>query len=460
MRGQLQSIACTTFILSIASTAIQTNAAESGGGAAPSDGLCSTNLTIDKEKLAAYVLKRYPISTAYLSLGANPAPLQSNRALLHWLLAKRAAEGGQSQAGAPACDGSDACNVDRIASAMQNMLDGKDHQLTPSAKSDPAHFFATDDAVDPVRCTVADATPDLAAPTAPVLATAIPAVPNSAPATAPPEPTWLDRIRVRGNPDQLAIDKSDASGYSSVQKAQIDFSNDSVAGTRTNDVQAYAGYSWLKSSFGDSGSTYEAIPYVGFVQNRIIVNAPGAAATVTTIRDTDIGLLSAFHFAHLGTADTEDFNARPDYLMDNENGTRLLSANFTYTVIRKGWLNDLIPLSKNISVKPIFIAMSKNGTYIDRGNATVADTHQDFLRLGGMTGFSLISKDPRIPVDFTATYTGLAALVGAQGIHYAKADLTYNFNQNLGLVLDYSNGLLPDTGDREKKWGLGVASKF
>ncbi|HEY4073839.1 MAG TPA: hypothetical protein VGM52_12125 [Herbaspirillum sp.] len=457
MRGQLQSIACTTFILGVASTAVQGYAAEPGIAAAPSDGLCSASLTIDKEKLAAYVLKRYPVSTAYLSFGAHPAPLQSNRALLHWLLAKRAAEAGQSQTPASACNGGDACNMDRIATAMQNMLDGKDHQLTPSAKIDPEHFFATDDAVYPVRCAVADAAPDLSVPTAPVLATAIPAAPNAAP--APAQPSWIDRIRVRGNPDQLAIDKSDTSGYASVQKAQVDFSNDSVAGSRTNDVQAYAGYSWLQSSFGGSGSTYEAVPYVGFKQNRVIVNAAGAT-TVTTTRTSDIGLLSSFHFAHLGTADAEDFNARPDYLMDSENGTRLLSANFTYTVIRKGWLNDLIPLSKNVSVKPIFIAESRNGTYIDRGDATVAATHQDFLRLGAQAGFALISKDPRIPVDFTATYTGLAALVGSQGIHYVKADLTYNFNQDLGLVLDYSNGLLPDTGDREKKWGLGVASKF
>jgi hypothetical protein len=458
MRGQLQSIACTTFILGIATTTVQGYAAEAGTSAAPSDGLCSTSLTIDKEKLAAYVLKRYPISTAYLSIGAHPAPLQSNRALLHWLLAKRADETRQ---GGVACDGSDACNMDHIAADMQNMLDGKEHQLTPSAKTDPVYFFETADAAYPVHCAAADATPDLSVSSAPVLATAIPAAPNAAtaPAAAPAPQTWIDKIRVRGNPDQLAIDKSDTSGYASVQKAQIDFSNDSVAGSRTNDVQAYAGYSWLKSSFGNSGSTYEAIPYVGFKQNRVIVNAAGAT-TVTTSRTSDVGLLSSFHFAHLGTADTEDFNARPDYLMDSENGTRLLSANFTYTVIRKGWLNDLIPLSKNVSFKPIFIAESRNGTYIDRGDATVADTHQDFLRLGAQAGFALISKDPRIPVDFTATYTGLAALVGSQGIHYVKADLTYNFNQNIGLVLDYSDGLLPDTGDREKKWGLGVASKF
>jgi hypothetical protein len=38
--------------------------------------------------------------------------------------------------------------------------------------------------------------------------------------------------------------------------------------------------------------------------------------------------------------------------------------------------------------------------------------------------------------------------------------LTYNFNQNVGLSLDYSNGLLPDSGDAERKWGLGVSSKF
>ena len=129
-------------------------------------------------------------------------------------------------------------------------------------------------------------------------------------------------------------------------------------------------------------------------------------------------------------------------------------------MFRKGGLNDLIPTRFGLSVKPILIGESRNGTYIDRGDATVAATHQDFVRLGAQAGFALVSNNPNIPVDFVATYTGLAAIIGAQGIHYTKAALTYNFNQNVGLALNYSNGVLPETGDREKKWSLGVASKF
>jgi hypothetical protein len=51
-------------------------------------------------------------------------------------------------------------------------------------------------------------------------------------------------------------------------------------------------------------------------------------------------------------------------------------------------------------------------------------------------------------------------LQGQQSIHYWKAALTCNFNQNVGLNIDYSNALLPDTADPERKWGLGLVTKF
>lgn len=428
-----------------------------------SDRLCSPDLNIDKEKLAAYMLQKYPVSTAYLSAGAHPAPLQSNKALLHWLLVKRAA----ARTADANCDGGDACNLDHIATDMQNMLDGRDGRLTPSAKTDPVHFFATQNPGFAVHCAAADATPDLSAPAvaAPALATTAAPIPASAAAAPaanpgpPPARSWTDDIRVRGNPDQLSIDRNDASGYSSVDKAQLDFANDDVAGSKTTDIVGYAGYAWLKSSFGDNGSTYQAIPYVGFKQNRVAVNSAGSTA-ITTSRTSDVGLLSSFHFAHAGDANSEDLNVRPDYLMDSSDGSRLLSINFTFTPIRKGSLNDLVPLSRGLSVKPILIGESRNGTYIDRGDPSVTDIHQDFLRLGAQAGFALVSNNPNIPMDLIATYTGLKAITGSQSIHYTKVGVTYNFNQHVGLGLNYSNGLLPDTATREKKWNLGIASKF
>lgn len=458
MRGQLPSIFRSKIFLGAAALALSGHAA-----AQSSDTICTPGLTVDKQKLAAYMLRKYPVSTAYLSVGAHPAPLQSQRALLYWLLTKHAAGGDGG--------GADAANVERIATDMRNMLSGKSKQLIPSKQTDPQHYFGAADGRFTVHCATADAVPDLSAPAAgvaaavegPALATAIPAASGdaNAPATpAPaPTPTWLDKVRVRGNPDQLSVDKSNKAAYSSVDKAQIDLSNDSVANSRSSDVQAYVGYSWIKSSFGEAGSTYEAIPYVGYKQNRVAVYNPDGVA-ITTTRTSDVGLLSNFHFTHPDSSNTEDLNVRPDYLMDAENGSRLLSANFTYTMFRKGGLNDLIPTRFGMSVKPILIGESRNGTYIDRGDATVAAAHQDFVRLGAQAGFALVSNNPNIPVDFIATYTGLAAIVGSQGIHYTKAALTYNFNQNVGLALNYSNGVLPETGDREKKWSLGVASKF
>jgi hypothetical protein len=431
--------------------------------------LCSAGLQVDKNRLAAYLIKTYPVSTAYLSVGDHPAPLSSPRALAAWLLKKRAAEKAAGAAGG-ACQG-DSCNVDHMAADLQNLLDGKDAQFKPSGRGDALAFFEGGDGAG-LACAVAGAKPALPHASAAAVMTAgigatstagtagqstVAAVPAAAPPA--PQPTWLDHVRVRGNPDQLSIDRNNKAGYASVERARVTLANDDVAQSRTNDVVVYTGYSFDKHPLGGEGSTYEAVPYVGFKQNRVTVYNAGAAA-VTTTRTSQLGMLSAFHFAHPGSPDTEDLTARPDYLINNTDGSRLLTLNFTLTPVRPGIVNDFIRWNNGLAFKPILIGQSRNGIYIDRGDPAVYDQHQDFLRLGAQAGFTLASTNPALPFDFTTTYTGLKALEGSRGIHYWKAVLTYNFNQNVGLSLDYSNGLLPDSADPERKWSLGVSSKF
>ncbi|WP_343722907.1 hypothetical protein [Herbaspirillum seropedicae] len=264
---------------------------------------------------------------------------------------------------------------------------------------------------------------------------------------------------MRGNPDQLSIDHRDKAGYASVERARVTLANDEVAQSRTNDVVVYAGYSLDKRPIGEAGSTYEAVPYVGFKQNRVTSYA-GATNEVTTSRTSQVGLLSAFHFTHPDSANTEDLTARPDYLVNNTDGSRLLTVNFTLTPVRPGVLNDFLRWGNGLAFKPILVGQSRNGIYINRGDPDVYDQHRDFIRLGAQAGFTLSSTNPALPFDFTTTFTGLKALQGNRSIHYWKSVLTYNLNQNVGLSLDYSNGLLPDSGDQERKWGLAVSSKF
>jgi len=423
--------------------------------------LCAPDLTVDKEKLAARLLASYPVSTAYLAVGDHPAPLSSHRALASWLIKKRAAE--KSAGGA--CTG-DACNAEHLAEDLQHLLDGKDAQFRPSGPAVAASFFDADNR-DGLACVRSDAQPSLpqaasaaamtAAPAAAATRTAGPAAATTAPAT--PEPSWLDPVRVRGNPDQLSIDRSNQAAYASVERAHLTLANDDVAQSRTNDIVVFSGYSFDKRLTDGNGSTYEAVPYVGFKQNRV-TNYNGGAVTVDTTRTGQAGVLSSFHFAHPGSANTEDLTARPDYLVNSSDGSRLLTVNFTYTMVRPGILNDFIRWNNGLAFKPILIGQSRNGTYLNRGDATVYEQHQDFIRLGAQAGFTLVSTNPKLPFDFTTTYTGLRALHGSRSIHYWKGALTYNFNQNVGLSLDYSNGLLPDTGDAERKWGLGIGTKF
>lgn len=427
-------------------------------------GFCNAEQTLDKDRLAATLIRTYPVSTAYLSVGQDPAPLNSPRALVAWLLQKRAME----KSGGQGCQG-DSCNVDHMAADVQALLDGKDARFQPSGRSDVVAFFRDNSRVA-LRCEGTGAAPTLAhAETALRMGVAPVAVPTPAagPATPPANGTagpaqpagWMDRVRIRGNPDQLSIDHRDKAGFSSVDRARVALANDDVAQSRTNDVVVFAGYALDKRPLGTPGSTYEAVPYVGFKQNRV-TNYDSGSAEITTTRTSQVGMLSAFHFAHADTANTEDLTARPDYLVNSTDGSRLLTVNFTLTPVRPGVLNDFLRWNNGLAFKPILIGQSRNGIYINRGDADVVDQHRDFIRLGAQAGFTLSSTNPALPFDFTTTYTGLKALQGNRSIHYWKSVLTYNFNQNVGLSLDYSNGLLPDSGDAERKWGLGVSSKF
>ncbi|WP_265210976.1 hypothetical protein [Herbaspirillum lusitanum] len=460
MRRRMQSLAA--LMLLSASGAISPAQAADADAA----GLCAPDLKVDKEKLAARLLAAYPVSTAYLAVGEHPAPLSSYRALASWVLKKRAA--GKSAGGA--CTG-DSCNADHIADDLQHLLDDKDAQFKPSGRTNVASFFDADNQGS-LACVhgnaqlslphAASAATMTAAPAPVAAAAAAEPATAAAPATNQPvthEPGWMDPVRVRGNPDQLSIDRSNQAAYASVERAHLTLANDDVAQSRTNDIVVFAGYSFDKRPMDGNGSTYEAVPYVGFKQNRV-TNYNGGAITVDTTRTGQAGVLSSFHFVHPGSANTEDLTARPDYLVNSSDGSRLLTVNFTYTMVRPGILNDFIRWNNGLAFKPILIGQSRNGTYLNRGEAAVYEQHQDFIRLGAQAGFTLASTNPKLPFDFTTTYTGLKALQGSRSIHYWKGALTYNFNQNVGLSLDYSNGLLPDTGDAERKWGLGIATKF
>ncbi|BEV15426.1 hypothetical protein HBDW_22140 [Herbaspirillum sp. DW155] len=454
------------FPLSVAAILLATPVTLTVAHAAEAGGFCTSEQTLDKDQLAATLIRTYPVSTAYLSVGKEPAPLTSPRALVAWLLHKRAME----KSGGQPCQG-DSCNVDHMAADVQSLLEGQDARFQPSGRSDVVAFFRDDSHVA-LRCKVADATPALAhADTA--LRMGLAAAPAPTPAAGPATPPvaaaagaaqtqqggWMDHVRIRGNPDQLSIDHRDKAAFASVDRARVALANDDVAQSRTNDVVVYAGYSLDKRPMGEPGSTYEAVPYVGFKQNRVI-NYDSGSAEVTTTRTSQVGMLSAFHFAHADTANTEDLTARPDYLVNNSDGSRLLTVNFTLTPVRPGVLNDFLRWNNGLAFKPILIGQSRNGIYINRGDPDVVDQHRDFIRLGAQAGFTLSSTNPALPFDFTTTFTGLKALQGSRSIHYWKSVLTYNFNQNVGLSLDYSNGLLPDSGDPERKWGLGVSSKF
>jgi hypothetical protein len=306
--------------------------------------------------------------------------------------------------------------------------------------------------------TTAGTAPSGAAPTTP-------APTATADATKPPAKSILDPLRIRGTTDDLFIDRAQQA-FKGSSKATINFNGDGVAKTRTDAMTIVMGY-----AFGDP-STIEAVPYIA--TNRKIVNVyAGSTSKPSSAETADAGIAATGYFNTYGGGRVmgNRIVVRPDFLEDMQDNSEIASLQLRYIpeidrdiTLAPIWLNTFAPLIPGdpdpIWVEPMLDFRLDTGTYANRGLASVAKTHIDYVRLGGQAGLSIILPS-YFPVTFTTSYIGLFGARGNVDIGYFANSLSYPLVKDyVAITASYTNGNREDTAKREQLWLVGLSLHY
>ena len=396
--------------------------------------------SVDKDKLATYLLQKYPVSllAATSCLGKTQVS-GSPRGLLGALLSEEALKTKE-------CPEADRDNLYVIRGSVNSLLAGRyGEAYSPSARV-PADVYlqgTNNETVVVCKTDVAGAPID---PMRPAAAPALSATSN---------------IRLRGNPNHLIFDRS-TPNFQGTDKATLNFNANDVAGSRTSKATGYVGYALRLT--GDNPDTVDVIPYLGFNRNVTTVSS-GATAKPSLTHTSNIGLLASIDvLTRLPFRMDHILNIRPDFLHDHKNGSSILSLNTEYTPVVSGIMNGFSPISQGSTIyfKPIFILKANAGAYTNRGDTTVTSSNKNFFRMGPQIGLSVVTDTPMLPLEFSSTYTRLAAVTGDTTINYRKNTINYSLDAKnyVGLGLSRVSGIREDTGKTEKQWEVGLTVRY
>lgn len=406
----------------------------------PPEQVCDQNNIVDKEKLAGYLLEKYPVSVlAVQSANVNTQASDFKQKLLAVLLTPNICK--------DKCAASDQQYLDKINGNMSQVLAGFQRPaFVPTAPVDPSVYFSEPTEKNPITCGVKDG--KFIQP---------PGLPLETPRT------YTSRWRVRGDPNQLYVDSSDEKAFDATTKATIGIGEDNVARSKTSKAQGYLGYSFVRE--GRGGNDLEVVPYLG-VNRNVVTVAPGNAEKPSNNDTTDAGVLISKYIVSIyggGSAWGHLFNVRPDFLWNFADGSRLATLNLEYLPVKTSFINDFIRIGSGgggASFKPVLSIKNDYGHYTDRGNPTVAASNDNYDRAGPQLGVVIVSDTSDLPLDFTTTYTRLFVVSGETEIKYFKNSLSYNFDKYVSLSLSNSHGLREDTAKNENLSSLDLTGRF
>jgi hypothetical protein len=161
---------------------------------------------------------------------------------------------------------------------------------------------------------------------------------------------------------------------------------------------------------------------------------------------------------------THVFVVRPDYLLNLQDQSRLLTGNLRYIPVFNRGVNSYYSLIEDILRGYVIIDGRTNlGVYTEKGN-TVGPLNTNFVRLGGRVGGALTYTGiPNYPVDAWITYTDFLAAAGFNhGLGELQANATFNFGPDklLGVTASYRNGRREDNAHRDEAWTVGLTVKY
>jgi hypothetical protein len=240
-------------------------------------------------------------------------------------------------------------------------------------------YFDGNDGSNPVICTAQD----------------VKALPKGDVADGSP----VTRVRVRGNSDDLYLDRGQKE-FDAASKASGTFTGDtSAAHSYTTKIQGSVGFEF------DAGDNGQIIPYVSLSQS--LSDTKLKPRVIDPTNFVSVGVLATNFFDSPGTNDIKHaFSVKPQYLFNTANqaeivGGRLIYAPWTYFA-------DL-PINFNsyqyINIIPgdtlatlLFDVRSDFGIYTNRGNTpAIVAVNTDFGRIGTRFGFSMTTANPDFP---------------------------------------------------------------
>lgn len=412
----------------------------------PPSSLCDAGGLVDKDRLARWALDTSGVSREPENWVATQAPQPLSPAAIRVrILAPdrfcRSEYSADEQAGpgvppAGACGSNDGVAIAKARQSINAMLLG----LTPGFEGLPGvnreRFFQSSDLQ--MRCRAADFRP------------------------SPPAFEYSLPLRIRGSTDSLNIARGDPA-MASVAASSLSYAEDELKDKATTKIALVVGWPIILPA--PAGSEWELVPYVGM--NRDLSKVEGAAASVTT--DTyQYGV--AFNatirsWTEGAGAVGHRFSLRPDVMRNDEENSEIGSVSASWMPVVNGRLNDFSPVDENrdrfLYWKPIFDLRAVYGEFLDRGTRT-PEASQDFFRIGGQAGFSIVSDNPRWPLQFTVTDTWLPALRGSDDLEYREARLSLWLDPDkiFSVELTYGEGRRTDVDPDAEGWKLSLGAKY
>ncbi len=264
-------------------------------------------------------------------------------------------------------------------------------------------------------------------------------------------------LRIRGTTDGLQFDRNRDTAFNGVEKAAISFKSDSVAGKDTFKGAAVAGV-----AAPIIPGVLELVPYVGYQ-----IDTTTKDGQAKEVSDDTIRLGSLLDFRTHGNGVSHLFLLRPEYASNRKERSGIVSATLTYQPLVNGWLNDAYNVTTTdnrslLSVIPRLDARITAGDFVRLGTRVLEES-QDFVRLGGQVGVSLVSDVKWLPLELTITETYLRAVqVRPDELSQLRAIFSIYFDEKkfFGIDLGYVRGRRDDLSKREENWTLGFGAKF
>lgn len=319
----------------------------------------------------------------------------------------------------------------------------------------------------------------------------------TAPKPEPSKPTRMtlkwENFKIRGYADQLAYphtsnDAPDGAHSSALyyasEGASISFKYNAAQKSRADTFTGTLGYTFgLLDESRNEGKPYadrstlsslELTPYLS-VDRQFTTKLTGNPPVVSDTYSANIihvGTLLAASMVNRELAGRESrflgqmIVARPDYLFNLQDKSRLATLNLRYIPFVAESVNTRWLIAPNLLNAMIIADVRLNVGAFTRVGVPVDPTlNRDFVRLGSRLGGNLqfLGFGSDYPLDWTATYTDFAPLAGFKrdlGQFQSSVSLTYGKDKLLGLTASYRNGRREDNGQRDQGWSVGLTAKY